>query len=105
MIHLAVFAICLAGFAALATATDRQQRILFDRVLPPAATRMLRLAGAGFLLLVLCALAGWQGWGLGLVMLSGHTSLAAGIVYCVLIGLARRRASRPRRARHTQPAP
>jgi hypothetical protein len=42
------------------------------------------------------------GWSLGLVMFSGHTSLTAAIVYCVLIGLARRHAStlRHRPLRH-----
>jgi len=88
MMHLLSFALCLAAFTALALATERQQHDLFGRPLPPAATRLLRVAGTGVMLLALGVLLDWQGWGLGLVMFSGHTSLAAGVVFCAAIGLA-----------------
>lgn len=90
MIHALVFASSLAGFAALALSTDRQQRHLIGHALRRAATLALRAAGTCALLLALGILVIWQGWGLGLVMFSGHTSLAAGAVYCALIGLSRR---------------
>ena len=89
MSHLPPFVLCLAGFAALAFAMDRPQRDLIGRSLPMSATRALRIAGACALLLALGVLVAWQGWGLGLVMFSGHTSLTAGIVHCALIGYAR----------------
>ncbi|MGQ9366417.1 DUF3325 domain-containing protein [Azospirillum sp. ST 5-10] len=92
MSHLPPFVLCLVGFAALASAMDRQQHDLFGRPLPASTTRALRAAGACALALALTLLAAWQGWGLGLVMFSGHTSLAAGIVHGALIGHGRRRA-------------
>lgn len=97
MNHLPPFVLCLAGFAALAFAMDRPQHDLIGRALARSATRALRMAGAGALLLALGVLVGWQGWGLGLVMFSGHTSLAAGIVFCTLIGCARRYAGPSKR--------
>jgi hypothetical protein len=89
MSHLPPFLLCLAGFAALAFAMDRQQQDLVGRSLPASATDTLRVAGTGCLLLALGLLVTWQGWGLGLVMFSGHTSLAAGIVHCAIIGYTR----------------
>ncbi len=89
MSHLPPFVLCLAGFAALAFAMDRPQHNLIGRSLAESTTRALRIAGACALLLALAALVAWRGWGLGLVMFSGHTSLAAGIVHCALIGFAR----------------
>lgn len=89
MTHLLPFALSLAGFAALALGMDRQQRDLFGRPLRPSTTGTLRLAGTIALLTALAALVAWRGWGLGLVIFSGHTSLAAGIVFCSLIGYAR----------------
>ena len=92
MSHLPPFLLCLAGFAALALATDRQQRDLIGRPLPTGATRALRVIGAAALLAALGSLVAWRGWGLGLVMFSGHTSLTAGILLCALIVYARTRA-------------
>ena len=97
MTHLLALALCLTGFVALAFATRRQQRDLVGRSLSRTVTMALRLAGAGALLLALCILVAWQGWGLGLVMFSGHTSIAAGIVYAVLVGHA---GKQPRTLRH-----
>lgn len=85
MTHLLALALCLAGFIALALATRRQQRDLIGRSLSRVTTIALRMAGAGALVLALGILVAWQGWGLGLVMFSGHTSLAAGIVYATLV--------------------
>lgn len=92
MSHLPAFLLCLAGFTALAAAMDRPQRDVIGRALPAGATRALQVAGSCALLLALGFLVAAFGWGLGLVMFSGHTSLTAGIVHCALIAYARRRA-------------
>ena len=96
MSHLFAFVLSLVGFAALASATHRQQRDLFGKALQPARTRILRFVGAAVVLGALAILVAHHGWGLGLVMLSGHTSLAAGIVVCGLIGYARMQGHKPR---------
>jgi uncharacterized protein DUF3325 len=95
MKHLLPFMLCVAGFAALAFAMRRQQRDLFGRPLQPVATYVLRVAGAFALLLALGVLVAGQGWGLALVMFSGHTSISAGIVLCALIGYSRMSARKP----------
>jgi hypothetical protein len=95
MTHLAAIALCLAGFTALAFATPRQQRDIVGRALRATTRYALRVAGACALLFALGMLVAQHGWSLGLVMFSGHTSLAAGLVYCALIRLVRTRA-RPR---------
>lgn len=89
MSHLLAWVLCLSGFAALAFATRRQQRDILHRSLRRAATNALRTVGACALLLALGVLVARNGWGLGLVMFSGHTSIAAGIVICALIAHAR----------------
>ena len=89
MIHLMSFALCLAGFATLALAVRRQQRDIIGRPLRPTTTYTLRAAGTCALLLALGVLVASAGWGLGLVMFSGHTTLAAGVVYCGLFVSAR----------------
>ncbi len=91
MSHFVAFMLSLAGFAALASATNRQQRDLFGKALRPATTRLLRLAATAALVGALSVLVVQHGWGLGLVMFSGHTSLAAGVIVCGLIGYARTR--------------
>lgn len=91
MNHLPVFILCLLAFAALAAATDRAQETLFGRALGARAGRLLRKAGWMLLLLALAVAVRSQGWGLGLVSYSGHTSLAAGLVFVFLVFLARRR--------------
>lgn len=95
MIHLTSFILCLTGFAALALAMDRPQRDLFGRPLPTPATVALRVGGAAALLGALGGLVVWQGWALGLVMFSGHTSLGAGIVHAAIIAWTRRRSRAP----------
>lgn len=89
MSHLLSFVLCLAGFTALAFAVRRQQRDLIGRFLPLGATNVLRFLGAGALLSALVVLVAGHGWSFGLVMFSGHTSMAAGITYCMLVGYAR----------------
>jgi hypothetical protein len=88
MSHLAVFVLCLAGFTALAFSQRRQQRDIIGRPLRLATTNVLRVAGACALLSALGILVTGHGWSLGLVMFSGHTSMTAGIVYCMLVGYA-----------------
>lgn len=95
MTHLAAIVLCLAGFTALAFATRRQQRDIVGRALRATTTYVLRGAGACALLFALGTLVAKYGWSLGLVMFSGHTSLAAGLVYCALIRFVRTQA-RPR---------
>ncbi len=85
LMHLLTFVICITGFLALALATERQQVDLFGRALPIKATRALRLLGWSALLVALYAIVQVQGWGMGLVSYSGHTSLAAGVVLGGLI--------------------
>ncbi|NNM74144.1 DUF3325 domain-containing protein [Enterovirga aerilata] len=89
MSHLVALVLCVAGFGGLALATDRQQHAVFGRALPEGVTYGLRIAGAAALLLALGSLVVRQGWGLGLVMFSGHTSLASGLVHATLIGYSR----------------
>ena len=62
MNHLPAFALCLAGFTALALATRRQQRDIIGRSLPMTATYALRVAGACALLLALGLLVAGKGW-------------------------------------------
>ncbi len=97
MNHLLALALCLAGFAALALAMQRQQHDLLGHALTRPAIQCLRGAGVGALVLALGSLVLWQGWGMGLVMFSGHTSLAAGGVFCMRVILARRRMARSKR--------
>ena len=89
MNHLPAFVLCVAGFTALAFAMHRQQRDIIGGRLRSTTTRGLRFAGACALLLALGILISGRGWSMGLVTFSGHTSIAAGIVLCALIGYAR----------------
>ena len=89
LVHLLTFVICIAGFLALALATERQQEDLFGQAFSSKATRALRLLGWSALLVALYAIVQAQGWGMGLVGYSGHTSLAAGVVLGGLIAQSR----------------
>lgn len=91
MMHFLSVLICLAAFGSLAMATDRAQIDVLGRELPPATTRALRTVGWALLLASLAIVVGAQGWGLGLVSYSGHTSLAAGMVFLALIVQQRRK--------------
>lgn len=90
MTHLLSFLLCLSGFTLLAISTSRQQRILFGETAPAAVSAARRLAGSCLLIGALGILAYAYGWGLGFVMFGGHTSLAAGVVYCCLIIYSKR---------------
>lgn len=92
MSHFVTFGLCLAGFAALALSTERQQEAFFKTV-SPTRTRNGRIVGWTTLAVALGATVMHQGWGFGLVNYSGQTSMAAGLVYLTLI-LAQRRQSR-----------
>ena len=91
MSHLAALLLSIIGFAALALVNERQQHELFDRALPARQTRLLGTFATLALLAVLAGLVSRWGWSLGLVMFSGHTSLAAGIILIALIIRERRR--------------
>lgn len=92
--HLLTFFICLVAFAALALATERQQQTCFNAALAASSTRALRITGWTALLAALAVIVSQQGWGMGLVVYSGQTSAAAGLVYLALIAVERRRPSR-----------
>lgn len=96
MSHLVAFALCVAGFAALALATRRQQGDVFGRPLAPATTTRLRSTGWLALLLALVWLVGLRGWAMGLVIYSGQTSLAAGLVLLALVAHGRKQAGKGR---------
>lgn len=85
MMHLISLLICVTAFAALALATDRAQSDLLGRELPVSTTRGLRVVGWTLLLVSLAIVVEAKGWGLGLVSYSGHTSLAAGVVFLGLV--------------------
>ncbi|MFO6419031.1 DUF3325 family protein [Hylemonella sp. W303a] len=91
MIHAVALVLCLLAFAALALTTERQQADLFGGPLSRRSTLLLRLAGWIAMFIALASLVTAQGWGLGLVSYSGHTSLAAGLVWSALIVYGRRR--------------
>lgn len=97
MSHAPALLLCLAGFAALAAASEAPQRAVLRRILPRATRLALRGLGASLLLLALGQLVAGRGWGLGLVVWSGHLSLAAGLTYLSLIGWARRARPDPSR--------
>ena len=94
MTHLAVFLLSTLGFAALALAMERHQEDLFGHALAARATRWLRMAGWAALGLALVVIVKVQGWGVGLVSFSGHTSLGGGLVFGALVVIER---TRPRR--------
>jgi uncharacterized membrane protein len=89
MTHLLMFLMSVAGFAALALATERQQEELLGGALSAKTTRALSVAGwIALAVSLVVAVHNW-GWGFGLVGYSGHTSLAAGLVYVGLVVGAR----------------
>lgn len=103
MTHALLLATGVAGFAALALATGRQQEELLGRALPGRATRVLRATGWGLLVAALAIAVRAWGWGFGLVAYSGHTSLAAGLVYAAALACARRRSDAARRGSGRRP--
>jgi len=95
MNHLGVLLISLLGFGALALAMDRHQRNVFRYRLTTRVTRSLRLFGWSLLALALAVAVQGQGLALGLVSYSGHTSLAAGLVFGALVAIERRKSLVP----------
>jgi hypothetical protein len=91
MSHVAVLMLCMLGFTALAAVMERHQEDLFGRSMVPATARTLRLVGWAALLLALAVAVRAQGWALGLVSYSGHTSLSAALVFGLLIVQARQK--------------
>lgn len=91
MIHAILFLLSLAAFSCLALAMERHQRDLLKKVLPPMPTRLLR--GTGWALLLCTALLAVMqlGTGFGLASLSGHTSVAAGVVVLAMVSYQRRK--------------
>jgi hypothetical protein len=80
-----VWVLCVAAFACLAMAMERHQEMVLGASLTATASRILRCAGWCVLLIALWLAVAARGWALGLVCYSGFTSMAAGIVYGLLI--------------------
>jgi hypothetical protein len=97
MTHLIALLLSTLGFAALALAMERHQEDLFGHALATTANRWLRVAGWAALGLALVVTVQAQGWGVGLVSYSGHTSLGAGLVFGALVVVERTRSRRPAR--------
>lgn len=91
MTHFLVLLLSLLAFTMLALAKKRHYKDIFRQPLKPEAARWLRMAGWSLLGLALWIVAGGEGWALGLVIYSGHTTLAAGLVYSALILYGRSR--------------
>ncbi|WP_322028360.1 DUF3325 domain-containing protein [Paraburkholderia sp. J76] len=85
--------VCVPAFACLAAAMERHQEMLLGARLSAAASRVLRCAGWCALLVALWLAVAGEGWALGLVWYSGCTSLAAGVVYGLLIVYSQRRSA------------
>lgn len=89
MSHIPALVLCVLSFGALALAMERHQHDIWGRMLAASTTRWLRTIGWLGLCLALYVLVRTQGWGMGLVSFSGHTSLAAGVVCLAMIVHAR----------------
>lgn len=90
MSHALAQLLCLLGFTALAFGLRRPQHDILRRSLRRPVVLALRVVGASALLVALAVLVDASGWGFGLVKFSGHTTLAAALVYVTLIGYGRR---------------
>ncbi len=90
MVHALLFVLSLAGFICLALAMERHQRDLCGHAFARRRSRQWRIAGWALLLLALATAVLAQGVGFGLASLSGHTSIAAGVVVLALMLRARR---------------
>ncbi|HRL21926.1 MAG TPA: DUF3325 domain-containing protein [Alcaligenes sp.] len=91
--HSTVFLSACLGFACLALAMIRHQEDVFGRELSSHSTRVLRWAGGVLVVLAGYAAVRFMGWGFGLTAYSGHTSVAAGVVYLGLLLLQRFRSA------------
>lgn len=97
--HALLFVLCVLGFASLALAMDRPQEDVFGRALSARASRRFRMAGWVLLGLALWTAISAYDTGLGLVLYSGHTSGAAGVVFIALLVWSRHREQQAARAR------
>ena len=90
-LHLLLFSICLFGFLALALSMIRHQEDLFGQ--PKKRTFTLCMRAIGWLSLVLAAVLAIYGLDIavGLVAYSGHTSMAAALIYLFLLLIDRKR--------------
>jgi len=91
MTHFASLLICVGAFAALAMATERAQPMIRSARVASRDNVRSRTSCWALLLASLAIVVGAQGWGLGLVSYSGHTSVAAGLVFLGLIARQRRK--------------
>lgn len=89
MIHVILFVLSLAAFTCLALAMERHQRDVLHRVLSVATTQQLRAIGWALLVFSTVFAMRGLGLGLGLAALSGHTSVAAGVVVLAMVAHGR----------------
>ena len=80
MIHLAIFALSLFGFALLHAAMPRHQQDWLRRKLPAAHSRALRWAGLATLALSFAAAGLGLGWAVGTIAWCGWLTAAAAAV-------------------------
>ena len=92
MNHVGIFIISLLGFCFLAMGMDRHQKDWFGKAFTMRVTRMLRAGGWAGLLMALVIAVRTNGWSLGWVAYSGHTSVAAASVLLMLVVWNHRRA-------------
>lgn len=83
--HAAVFLLGVLSFACLALSMARHQQDVFGAELRPAITRALSLCGWLLQAFALYLAGQALGWSQGLVAYSGHASLAAGVVFVLLM--------------------
>jgi hypothetical protein len=84
MLHLLILALLLTAFACLATTSERHRPAAFRKKYRGLALSIYLCA---WLLLALALVIAVQtiGWALGLVIWFGHASIAAALVYCLLV--------------------
>jgi hypothetical protein len=84
MIHLLLFAVACAAFAALCLARPRHQRDLLGRSLGDRSTRALGAAGGALLASGFAAAGLTLGWGYGLVEWLGQAGVGAALIVLFL---------------------
>lgn len=90
MIHVILFVLSLTAFGCLALAMERHQRDVLRRVLSAQAVQQLRAVGSALLVFSAVFAMRALGVGSGLAALSGHTSVAAGVVVLAMVAHGRR---------------
>ncbi|RTQ86057.1 MULTISPECIES: DUF3325 domain-containing protein [Stenotrophomonas] len=89
MIHVILFVLSLAAFGCLALTMERHQRDVLRRVLSMQAVQQLRAIGWALLVFTSVFAMRGLGVGFGLAALSGHTSVAAGVVVLAMVAHGR----------------